>query len=79
MTTLTLEKGTERIILEEIVKGLDVHEGEEIDIHKDKNKVIIKKVDNIADASDFLPKDFGNVQKRLRKDSTERFKRLGII
>ncbi len=47
MTTLTLTKGLEKIILDEIIKGLGLRMGEEIDIHKDKNKVIIENVDKI--------------------------------
>ena len=80
MTTLTVKKGTEDIILNEIFKYLDIHDGEEIEILKESNKVIIKKANNDnKNLKDFLPKDFVKTQKLLRKDSTKRFKKLGII
>ena len=45
------------------------------------NKIVIEKADKEAwkDCTDFLPEDFEKMLKSLRTDSTNRFKRLGLV
>ncbi len=45
------------------------------------NKIVIEKANKEAwkDCTDFLPVDFEKLLTSLRADSTNRFKRLGLV
>jgi predicted DNA-binding antitoxin AbrB/MazE fold protein len=59
---------------------LNLKDGEEVDISIEEVRVAAKKIEiSLSDFSDFLPRDFPVTLKKLRSDSSDRFKRLGII
>ncbi|MHA1649025.1 MAG: AbrB/MazE/SpoVT family DNA-binding domain-containing protein [Candidatus Helarchaeota archaeon] len=60
---------------------LNITIGQKVSIHLEGDKIIIQKIsDEIwEDCSDFLPDNFEKILKEIRFDSTDRFKRLGII
>lgn len=45
------------------------------------NKIVIEKADTQVwnDCTDFLPEDFEKILTTMRTDTTQRFKRLGLI
>jgi len=59
---------------------LNLKDGEKVDISIEGVRVAAKKIEtSLRDFSDFLPQDFSVTLKKLRSDSSDRFKRLGII
>jgi|GEM_PF-2387038 len=61
-------------------EDLKLKEGEKVDISIEDEKVVIKKIKTVlSEYNDFLPRDFNFTLEKLRTDSRDRFKRLGII
>lgn len=81
MSKITITRNFQITIPKEIREKLNLSLGEKVSIHLEGNKIIIQKIlDEIwEDCGDFLPDNFDKVLKKLRTDSTERFKKLGII
>jgi predicted DNA-binding antitoxin AbrB/MazE fold protein len=62
------------------LKPVDLKEGEKMDIRIEDEKGVIKKVEtSLREYNDFLPRNFNFTLEKLRTDSRDRFKRLGII
>ena len=59
---------------------LELKEGEEVDIRVEDKKKAVREIEiSLREYNDFLPENFDFTLKKLRTDSRERFKRLGII
>jgi len=59
---------------------LKLKEGERRDIHIEDEEVVTRKIEtSLRECNDFLPLDFNFTLEKLRTDSRDRFKRLGII
>ena len=62
------------------LEPVDLKEGKKMDIRiEDEKTVIIKVETSLREYNDFLPRNFNFTLEKLRTDSRERFKRLGII
>ncbi|MHA1379472.1 MAG: AbrB/MazE/SpoVT family DNA-binding domain-containing protein [Candidatus Helarchaeota archaeon] len=81
MSKITITRNYQITIPKEIREKLNLSLGEKVSIHLEGEKIIIQKLsDEIwEDCGDFLPDNFEKILDKLRSNSTERFKRLGII
>jgi AbrB family looped-hinge helix DNA binding protein len=67
-------------IPKKIREALGIREGESVDVSLNNEKIIVRKsLPKIKDFRDFLPHDFDTVLEKMRKDSRERLKTLGIL
>jgi len=62
------------------LEPVELEEGEKGDISIEDEKVVIRKIEtSLREYNDFLPKDFNFTLEKLRIDSRDRFKKLGVI
>lgn len=62
------------------LERVDFGEGEKVVIRIETEKKEIREIKiSLREYNDFLPRDFTFTLEKLRTDSRERFKRLGII
>ena len=62
------------------LERVDFGEGEKVVISIETEKKEIREIEiPLREYNDFLPRDFTFTLEKLRTDSRERFKRLGII
>jgi len=80
MTTVTVTRHAQITIPKKIREALGIREGESVDVSLNNEKIIVRKsLPNIKDFRDFLPQDFDTVLVKMRRDSRERLKTLGIL
>jgi AbrB family looped-hinge helix DNA binding protein len=82
MTSVTVTRHSQVTIPKDIRKAVGIAEGDKVKMKiVEGNKIMIEKADKEVwqDCTDFLPEDFEKVLTHLRSDSTNRFKRLGLI
>ena len=80
MTTVTVTRHAQITIPKKIREALGIREGENVDVSLNDEKIIVRKsLPKIKDFRDFLPQDFDTVLEKMRKDSRERLKTLGIL
>lgn len=80
MTMVTVTRHAQITIPKKIREALGIREGDNVDMSLNNEKIIIRKnLPKIKEYCDFLPQDFDNVLSRMRKDSRERLKTLGIL
>lgn len=80
MTTVTVTRHAQITIPKKIRYALGISEGDIVDVSLDEDKIIIRKgAPKMEEFHDFLPQGFDGVLEKMRKDSTGRLKRLGII
>jgi predicted DNA-binding antitoxin AbrB/MazE fold protein len=79
--TKTIEVVYENGVFKPLEKvELKLKEGEKVDIRIEDEKVVTRKIEHsLREYNDFLPRDFNFTLEKLRTDSRDRFKRLGII
>jgi AbrB family looped-hinge helix DNA binding protein len=80
MTTVTVTRHAQITIPKKIREALGIREGESVDVSLNNEKIIVRKsLPKIKDFRDFLPQDFDTVLVKMRRDSRERLKTLGIL
>ncbi|MCG2736495.1 MAG: AbrB/MazE/SpoVT family DNA-binding domain-containing protein [Candidatus Methanoperedenaceae archaeon] len=80
MTTSTVTRNAQITIPKKIREALGIREGDNVDISIDDEKIIVRKtLPKIKEFNDFLPMGFDVALKKMRKDSRERLKALGIL
>ncbi len=80
MTTVTVTRNAQITIPKKIREALGIREGDDVDISIDDEKIIVRKtLPKIKEFNDFLPRGFDTVLEKMRKDSRERLKALGIL
>jgi len=82
MASVTVTRHSQVTIPKEIREVVGITEGDRVNMKVvEGNKIVIEKADKEvwADCTDFLPEDFEKTLTAMRKDSTQRFKRLGLI
>jgi AbrB family looped-hinge helix DNA binding protein len=82
MASVTVTRHSQVTIPKEIREAVGITEGDIVQMKVvEGNKIMIEKADQEAwrDCTDFLPVDFEKLLKSLRTDSTNRFKRLGLV
>jgi len=80
MTTVTVTRHAQITIPKKIREALGIREGDSVDMSLNNEKIIVRKtLPKIKEFRDFLPQDFDTVLAKMRKDSRERLKTLGIL
>ncbi len=80
MTTVTVTRHAQITIPKKIREALGIREGDSVDMSLNNEKIIVRKnLPKIKEFRDFLPQDFDTVRAKMRKDSRERLKTLGIL
>ena len=80
MSTVTVTRHAQITIPKKIRDVLGISEGDNVDVSLDNEKIVIRKTaPKMEEFHDFLPQGFDGVLEKMRKDSTGRLKRLGII
>jgi len=80
MTTVTVTRNAQITIPKKIRESLGIREGDNVDISFDDEKIIVRRnLPKIKEFTDFLPRGFDVVLEKMRKDSRERLKTLGIL
>lgn len=82
MASVTVTRHSQVTIPKEIREAVGITEGDKVKMKVvDGNKIVIEKANEEVwkDCTDFLPEDFEKVLATLRTDSTNRFKRLGLV
>jgi AbrB family looped-hinge helix DNA binding protein len=80
LAVVVVTRNAQITIPKKIREALGITEGDRVTVRIERNRVIVEKVteDVWSDCTDFLPENFEKVLEDLRKDSRERFKRLGL-
>jgi AbrB family looped-hinge helix DNA binding protein len=82
MASVTVTRHSQVTIPKEIREVVGIAEGDRVKMSViEGDKIVIEKVDQEVwkDCTDFLPEDFEKMITSIRSDSTNRFKRLGLI
>ncbi len=82
MTSIIVTRHSQVTIPKKIREAVGISEGDKVQMKVvEGNKIMIEKANEETwkDCTNFLPEDFEKVLKYLRTDSTNRFKRLGLI
>ena len=82
MASVTVTRHSQVTIPKKIREAAGIVEGDRVKMKVvEGDKIIIEKADKEAwrDCTGFLPEDFERVLASLRSDSTNRFKRLGLV
>ena len=80
MTTVMVTRHAQITIPKKIREALGIREGENVDVSLNNETIIVRKsLPKIKEFQDFLPNDFDTVLEKMRKDSRERLKTLGIL
>jgi AbrB family looped-hinge helix DNA binding protein len=82
MASVTVTRHSQVTIPKEIREAVGIVEGDKVKMEVvDGNKILIEKANKKVwkDCTGFLPEDFEKVLASLRSDSTNRFKRLGLV
>ncbi|MCL1978064.1 MAG: AbrB/MazE/SpoVT family DNA-binding domain-containing protein [Candidatus Bathyarchaeota archaeon] len=82
MASVTVTRHSQVTIPKEIREIVGIAEGDRVNMKVvEGNKIVIEKADSEVwkDCTDFLPEDFEKIITSIRSDSTQRFKRLGLI
>jgi AbrB family looped-hinge helix DNA binding protein len=82
MASTTVTRHSQVTIPKKIREAAGIVEGDRVKMKVvEGDKIIIEKADKEAwrDCTGFLPEDFERVLASLRSDSTNRFKRLGLV
>jgi AbrB family looped-hinge helix DNA binding protein len=82
MVSVIVTRHAQVTIPKEIREVVGIAEGDRVNMKVvEGNKIVIEKADSEVwnDCTDFLPEDFEKIITAIRSDSTQRFKRLGLI
>lgn len=81
MSKTKITRNYQITIPKEIREKLNLKLGEKVTIHLEGERIIIQRVNEAIwdKCHDFLPDNFEKILASLREDSSERFKKLGII
>ena len=78
MTVVKVTRNSQITIPKEVREKVGIKEGDRVDVTVEGDKVVIRKIE-LDEITDFLPKDFEEIMKKMRKDSRDRLKELGVL
>ncbi len=80
MPIVKITRNYQVTIPKQIREKLGLKEGDRVEIYWEEDKIIIKKVEeDIEELRDFLPKDFDEILKKVRGNTVDRLKRIGVL
>lgn len=75
-----MTRNTQITIPKEIREKLGIRVGDKIEVDIEDDKVVVRKIKpSLVEYRDFLPIGFDRVLEKIRKDSTGRLRRLGVV
>ncbi|NOZ76965.1 MAG: AbrB/MazE/SpoVT family DNA-binding domain-containing protein [Euryarchaeota archaeon] len=78
--TVTVTRNTQVTIPKKIREKLGIRVGDRVEMTVEDGKIVVRKVKpSLAEYRGFLPRGFEEALAELRKDSRDRFKRLGVV
>ena len=78
MTIVKVTRNSQITIPKEIREKVGIKEGDRVDVTVEGDKVVIRKIE-LDEITDFLPKDFEEIMNKMRKDSRDRLRELGVL
>lgn len=81
MDSVIVTRHSQVTIPKDIREAVGIAEGDRVKMRVEGKRIVIEKANGDAwkDCGDFLPEDFEKLLASLRSDSTNRFKRLGLV
>jgi AbrB family looped-hinge helix DNA binding protein len=79
MPLVKITRNYQLTIPKAIREELKLREGDIVEVYREGDRIVIKKLERIDEIKDFLPKDFDKILKKMRTDSISRLKRLGVL
>lgn len=81
MSKIKITRNYQITIPKDIRENLKLKIGDNMQIHLIDDKIVVEPMDDQVweNCSDFLPENFDKIQRHIRQDMTDRFKKLGII
>lgn len=77
---VTVTRNTQITIPKKIREKLGIRIGDKVEIDIEDEKVVVRKIKpSLAEYRDFLPTGYDRVLEKIRVDSTERLRRLGVV
>ena len=79
--SVIVTRHSQATIPKDIREAVGIAEGDKVKMRVEGKRIVIEKANGDAwkDCTDFLPEDFEKLLASLRCDSTDRFKRLGLV
>lgn len=80
MVKVTVTRNTQITIPKEIREKLGIRIGDKVEIDIEDEKVVVRKIKpSLMEYRDFLPPGYDLVLEKIRKDSTERLRKLSVV
>ena len=79
MPLVKITRNYQLTIPKAIREELKLKEGDIVEVYREGDRIVIKKLERFDEIKDFLPKDFDKILKKMRTDSISRLKRLGVL
>lgn len=80
MVTVTVTRNTQITIPKKIREKLGIRVGDKVEVDLEDKKLVVRKAKlSFSSYRDFLPKGFDQILDKMRKDSIDRLKKLGVI
>ncbi|MBE8538698.1 AbrB/MazE/SpoVT family DNA-binding domain-containing protein [Geoglobus acetivorans] len=78
MAIVKVTRNSQITIPKEVREKVGIKEGDRVDVTVEGDKVVIRKIE-MEEITDFLPRDFEETMNKMRKDSRDRLRELGVI
>jgi len=80
LVVVTVTRNAQITIPKDVREALGIEEGDRVIVRVEGDRAVIEKVseDVWSNCTDFLPEDFSGVLEKLRRDSRNRFRRMGL-
>ena len=78
MTVVKVTRNSQITIPKEVREKVGIKEGDRVDVTVEGDKVVIRKIE-LDEITDFLPKDFEEIMKKMKRDSRDRLRELGVL
>ncbi len=78
MTIVKVTRNSQITIPKEVREKVGIKEGDRVDVTVEGDKVVIRKIE-LDEITDFLPKDFEEIMKKMKRDSRDRLRELGVL
>lgn len=78
MAIVRVTRNSQITIPKEVREKVGIKEGDRVEVTVEGDRVVIRKIE-LEDITDFLPKNFEEIMNKMRRDSRDRLKKLGVL